>query len=123
MTAESRKIPMKKSSWEPVRVLIHEETRIATRVSRLNIRPYPRYTFEIGYVDAEERFHRFIEPKVTVGENGVAELEAIDEDAITSVKELAEQYIVEEIQKREHELQLQRKSRPKKKIDTKLPTT
>ena len=66
---DNRKEPTKKQSlWEPVKIIIHKETKVAVRVSRLTIKPHPLYTYEIGYVDAEEQFHRFLKPKVEIDE-------------------------------------------------------
>ena len=119
---DNRKEPTKKQSlWEPVKIIIHKETKVAVRVSRLTIKPHPLYTYEIGYVDAEEQFHRFLKPKVEIDEaTGKVELTPIDADAARWAMEEADVYIVEEVQKRENELQLQKKSRsPKKRVETK----
>jgi hypothetical protein len=114
---DGRKGPAKKGafSWEPVKVIIHKETKIAARVSRLPIKPRPKYSYELGCVDEEDNFKRFLQPVVEI-KDGKVEVIAISPDAVQWAMEEAEIYIVEEMQKRESEIQLQAKTRePKKK--------
>lgn len=119
---ESRKAPTKKkkSSWEHVQVFVHKDTKVAARVARLNIKPHAKYTYETGYVDDEGDFHRFHEPKITIGEDGRVEIEYIEDEAFAYVRTEALGYIAAEVQKREHELRLQKRSRaPKGRAETK----
>jgi hypothetical protein len=99
--------------WEPVKLVIHKETKIAARVFRLNLQPRPKYSYEIGCVDEEETFLRFLIPVVT-SKGGVVDLEPITQDGVSWVMMEAEAFMAEELQKREHELVLQAKSRSKR---------
>lgn len=124
-----RKTAPKRSSWENIKVIHHPETLLAVRINRLNVKPHPEYTFEYGYVEADDidRFHRYQKPKVTI-EDGVVEIWDNDDDndtALRWVKRQAFNFIVAEVQKRENELQLQKKARkPKKKMEEgKRPST
>jgi hypothetical protein len=113
----ARRNPPRASSWETVWLIHHPATLLAARVARLNIRPHPEYTFEIGYVDKDDtdRFHRYLKPKITI-KNGVVEMEVISEEGLAWVTAEAEAFIHGETQKREHEIRLQQKaSTPRKR--------
>jgi len=120
---ESRKAgTKKKSSWEPVKIIVDKETNIAARVSRLPIKPHPEYSYEIGRVDENDTFRRFLKPRVSISE-GKVEMDPIKSDVVVWAMEQAEIYIIEEVQKRESELQLQAKSRvpARQKVSPKKP--
>jgi len=111
--------PKKKSAWEAVKVFTHPETGISARVWRLPLKPHPLYSYEIGIV-VEDDFKRFLMPKIEVV-NGTAELTPLNLDAIDWVRMEADAFIIEEVQKRESELQLQAKT-IRKRPETKRPT-
>lgn len=117
---DSRKAPAKKSTWEPVKIIIHKETKIAARVSRLPIKPHPAYTYDLGYVNDDEQFKRFLRPKIEI-KDGEVNLTSIDTAAVSWVMEHAEIYILEQIQSREDEIRLQERSRAPRKTVTVAP--
>lgn len=124
--------PPRRSSWENIKVIYHPETLLAARINRLDVRPHPEYTFELGRVDEVDedddegvpQFHRFLKPKVTIVK-GEVELEVISEEGMAWVMTEAGAFIAGEIQKREHELELQRKTGApkKKKVEGRRPST
>jgi hypothetical protein len=128
MQADSKKANGRRAStnnsnaWEPVKLIKHEATGLASRVFRVSSYPHPRYSFEVGCVDAEGAFKRFQIPVVKI-EGGKVEVVATDPDAVRWVIEEAEIFILEAIQKREEELQLQAKSKaPKPRQETRRPS-
>lgn len=106
---------MKKFVWEAVKVFTHPKTGISARVWRLPLKPHPRYSYELGIV-IEGDFKRFLMPRVEVV-NGIAELTPLDLDAIDWVRMEADAFIVEEVQRRELELELQQTIRKRLPIE------
>lgn len=96
------------NAWEPVKVFRHVESGVASRVFRVSSYPHARYSYELGFVDADDLFKRFQIPAVKI-EGGKVEVTPINSDAVRWAMEEAEIYILEEMQKREEELQIQAK--------------